>query len=56
MAQYDNTNSGALFKNDRRVTEKQPNYTGNLNVEGKEFLSAPGFVKAKRQTHEPGRD
>ena len=34
-------NSGALFRNDKRETEKHPEYTGNITIEGKEFyLSA----------------
>jgi hypothetical protein len=34
-------NSGFLFKNDRKQQEKQPDYTGTLNIEGKDFwLSA----------------
>jgi len=38
---YDNTNSGALFKNDRKDTEKHPDYTGQLNVAGHDYwLSA----------------
>ena len=36
-----NKNSGALFRNDKRETEKHPDYTGNITIEGKEFyLSA----------------
>ena len=31
---YDNTNTGVLFKNDRKETERHPDYTGTLNVEG----------------------
>lgn len=37
MSNYDNTNSGALFINKNRKEDKHPNYTGKLNVEGKEF-------------------
>ena len=30
---YDNTNAGALFKNDQRRTENHPNYRGDLCAE-----------------------
>jgi hypothetical protein len=41
MSEYDNTNSGALFKNDKGDNEKRPDYTGKLDVDGKEYkLSA----------------
>ncbi len=39
--EYDNTNRGVLFKNDRKDSEKHPDYKGNINVGGVEFwLSA----------------
>lgn len=34
---YDNTNRGFLRKNDKAKTEKSPNYTGSINVEGQEY-------------------
>ena len=34
---YDNTNSGALFKNDKEGNEKRPDYKGKLNVDGVEY-------------------
>jgi uncharacterized protein (DUF736 family) len=37
MSDYDNTNSGALFANADRKTDKHPNARGTLNVEGREY-------------------
>lgn len=34
---YDNTNRGALFKNDRKDKETQPDYKGDINVNGIEM-------------------
>jgi hypothetical protein len=45
---YDNTNTGILFRNDRRENEKQPEFTGTINVDGVEFwLSA--WVKTSKE-------
>jgi uncharacterized protein (DUF736 family) len=39
--EYDNTNRGVLFRNDRKETEKHPDYKGSINVEGEDrWLSA----------------
>lgn len=41
MADFDNTNTGVLFKNDKGDNPKRPDYTGKINVGGKEYrLSA----------------
>lgn len=45
--QYDNTNRGALFKNDRKETDKQPDYTGKINVKGTEQRLA-GWIRQSK--------
>ena len=41
MPEYDNTNRGVLFKNDQKEQDNHPDYTGKINVGGKDFwLSA----------------
>jgi hypothetical protein len=37
MAEYDNTNTGALFKNNRRTSPTQPEWNGSSNIEGVEY-------------------
>lgn len=34
---YDNTNTGALFKNDRKEDARHPDYKGSINIEGVEY-------------------
>jgi len=36
MAEYDNTNRGSIWKNDKKETETHPDFTGSLNVAGVE--------------------
>lgn len=35
--QYDNTNRGALFKNDRKESDSHPDLSGQINVDGKDY-------------------
>ena len=45
---FDNTNRGVLFPNDKKGNEKRPDFTGDLNVDGVEYrLSA--WKKASKQ-------
>ena len=41
---YDNTNRGTLGKNKRREKDTHPEYTGKLNVDGREYWLS-GWVK-----------
>ena len=41
MADFDNTNRGVLFKNEKKTSDTHSDYTGNINVGGTEYwLSA----------------
>ena len=40
MTDYDETNSGVLFHEKEVKSERHPNMTGKLNVEGKEYRIA----------------
>lgn len=35
--QFDNTNKVVIFKNSKKEKETQPDYTGTVNVEGKDY-------------------
>lgn len=40
MAEFDNTNRGTLFKNDKGDNPNRPDYTGKINIAGKEYRLA----------------
>jgi len=48
MTDYDNTNTGALFKNDDKGSEKYPDYRGSINVNGSEFWLSAWIKTSKR--------
>ena len=50
MTQYDNTNRGSLFKNDRKSADTHADYTGSLNVEGKEVWINAWIKESKSGT------
>lgn len=37
MADYDNTNRGSIWKNDKKEKDTHPDFTGSLNVDGTEY-------------------
>ena len=45
--EYDNTNSGALFKNDKKGNDKAPDYAGKINVDGKDLRLAAWIKEGK---------
>ena len=47
MAFQNKPNSGALFTNKSKKEDKHPDYTGNINVEGKE-LQIAGWKKVSK--------
>lgn len=47
---YDETNRGVLFKNEDKKSDKHPDYSGRLNVDGVEY-----FFDGWRKTSESGR-
>jgi len=68
--EFDNTNRGSAFKNEKKTTENHPDLTGSLDVEGTEywlsiwkkeskagspFLSISIRKKEDRQSSEPTR-
>ena len=47
MADYDNTNRGAIFPETEKKSDKHPDYTGTFNVNGQDFRLA-GWKKQSK--------
>jgi uncharacterized protein (DUF736 family) len=45
---FDNTNRGVLFVKKNKKNEKQPDYDGNINVDGKDYALA-GWKKTSQK-------
>ena len=45
--QFDDTNRGALFKNDKQGKESRPDYKGTLNVNGQDFWISAWLKSSK---------
>lgn len=50
MTDFDQTNRGVLFRNDRKTKDTQPGYTGSLNVDGVEFFLDAWVKESKTGT------
>lgn len=48
MADYDRTDRGALFKNDRKESERHPDYKGSINVGGAEYWLSAWIKEGKK--------
>lgn len=42
--EYDNSNKGALFRNDKRTSDRAPEYNGSINVNGVDYWIS-GWIK-----------
>jgi hypothetical protein len=47
MADFDNTNRGSLFKNDKKTEEKHPDMSGSINIDGTEYWISGWRKKSK---------
>lgn len=47
MSDYDNSNSGVLFKNEKEEGSKQPDYKGTAEVNGKQLEIAAWIRTSK---------
>lgn len=45
--QYDNTNRGVLFRNDRKEGDKDRDYNGTINVDNTEYWLSAWINKSK---------
>ena len=50
-----NENNGVLFKNKRKETERHPDYTGNAQIDGKDYWVSAGIKEAGQQAKNPGQ-
>jgi uncharacterized protein (DUF736 family) len=51
MSKYDNSNSAALFQNDKKGNEKAPDYKGKGQVYGKDVELAAWVRKSEKGTN-----
>ena len=56
MAEYDNTNSGALFENDDRKSDKHPHLRGSCTIKTPDGELVEYWVSAWQKTSKKGDD
>jgi uncharacterized protein (DUF736 family) len=47
MTEYNNDNTGALFKNDKKESDKHPDYRGTITIAGVEYWQSAWISKSK---------
>lgn len=47
---YDNTNKGSLSKNEKKNSDKHPDYKGSANIEGTEYWISGWIRKGQNGT------
>ncbi len=45
---YNNENSGAFFKNDKKETDKHPDYKGSINADGVDYWASVWVSTSKK--------
>lgn len=46
--EYDNTNRGSLYRNENKQEDKHPDYSGSINVSGKDYWLS-GWLKESKK-------
>jgi hypothetical protein len=47
MSGYDNTNKGILGRNDRKTLDTHPDFSGSINVDGRDYWLS-GWIKERK--------
>lgn len=56
MDEYDNSNSGALFENDKRTTDKHPHLRGSATIKTPDGELVEYWVSAWQKTSKKGNE
>lgn len=51
--EFDNTNRGAVWLNAKKLSDKHPDYTGSLNVDGKDYWLSGWRGKSDEKPNAP---